>query len=96
GVTAPKLLWVARHEPDVFGRLACVLMPKDYLRLKLTGEQVSDPSDAAGTLWLAAARRDCSGALLAARGMQRAQMPRIVEGNAPSGTRRADVARALG
>ncbi|APY98079.1 xylulokinase [Burkholderia pseudomallei MSHR4377] len=96
GFTAPKLLWVARHEPDVFGRIACVLMPKDYLRLKLTGEKVSDPSDAAGTLWLDAARRDWSGALLAAGGMTRAQMPRIVEGNAPSGTLRADVARALG
>ncbi|MGC2037614.1 FGGY family carbohydrate kinase, partial [Paraburkholderia caledonica] len=52
GFTAPKLLWVARHEPDIFARTACVLLPKDYLRLQLTGGKVSDPSDAAGTLWL--------------------------------------------
>ncbi|MET5020451.1 FGGY family carbohydrate kinase, partial [Burkholderia pseudomallei] len=83
----------ARHAPAVSGRHACVLMPKEYLRLKLTGEKVSDPSDAAGTRWLDAARRDWSGALLAAGGMTRAQRPRIVEGNAPSGTLRADVAR---
>ncbi|KVE39427.1 xylulokinase [Burkholderia sp. TSV86] len=96
GFTAPKLLWVARHEPHVFREIACVLMPKDYLRLKLTGAKVSDPSDAAGTLWLDAAKRDWSDALLAAGGMTRAQMPRLVEGNAPSGTLRADVARTLG
>ncbi|WP_323121090.1 xylulokinase [Burkholderia alba] len=96
GFTAPKLLWVARHEPEVFAATACVLMPKDYLRLKLTGQKVSDPSDAAGTLWLDVARRDWSGPLLAACDMNAAQMPRIVEGNAPSGTLRADVARALG
>ncbi|CAG9195982.1 Xylulose kinase [Burkholderia vietnamiensis] len=96
GFTAPKLLWVAKHEPDVFAATACVLMPKDYLRFRLTGAKVSDPSDAAGTLWLDVARRDWSDALLAACDMTRAQMPRIVEGNAPSGTLRADVARELG
>ncbi|WP_256258335.1 FGGY family carbohydrate kinase, partial [Burkholderia ubonensis] len=96
GFTAPKLLWVATHEPDLFAATACVLMPKDYLRFMLTGAKVSDPSDAAGTLWLDVARRDWSDALLAACGMTRAQMPRIVEGNAPSGTLRADVARELG
>src|ERR1700743_2264266 len=52
GFTAPKLLWVARHEPEIFRQTACVLLPKDYLRLQLTGDKVSDPSDAAGTLWL--------------------------------------------
>ncbi|OXH82272.1 xylulokinase, partial [Burkholderia multivorans] len=50
GFTAPKLLWVAKHEPQVFAATACVLMPKDYLRFRLTGAKVSDPSDAAGTL----------------------------------------------
>lgn len=96
GFTAPKLLWIARHEPDVFAATACVLMPKDYLRFRLTGAKVSDPSDAAGTLWLDVARRDWSDTLLAACGMTRDQMPRIVEGNAPSGTLRADIARELG
>src|SRR5262249_34327613 len=57
GFTAPKLLWVAEHEPEVFRRTARVLLPKDYLRLRLCGEYVSDMSDAAGTLWLDVARR---------------------------------------
>ena len=52
GFTAPKLLWVRKHEPDVFARTASVLLPKDWLRLELTGEMATDPSDAAGTLWL--------------------------------------------
>jgi xylulokinase len=96
GFTAPKLLWVARHEPELFARTACVLLPKDYLRLRMTGEKVSDPSDAAGTLWLDVARRDWSDALLGACDMRRAQMPRLAEGSAPSGVLRADIAREWG
>ena len=57
GFTAPKLLWVRKHEPDIFTRIARVLLPKDYVRLRLTGESVSDMSDAAGTLWLDVGRR---------------------------------------
>src|SRR2546428_1200172 len=60
GFTAPKLIWVAKHEPEVFVRVATVLLPKDYLRLRLTGDKVSDMSDAAGTLWLDVERRDWS------------------------------------
>src|SRR5476651_1209117 len=52
GLTAPKLLWLQEHEPAVFGAIDCVLSPKDYLRLRLSGERVSDVSDGAGTLWL--------------------------------------------
>ncbi len=85
GFTAPKLLWVARHEPGAFARVATVLLPKDFLRLRLTGEKASDMSDAAGTLWLDVARRDWSDAMLAATGLARGQMPRLVEGSAPSG-----------
>jgi xylulokinase len=96
GFTAPKLLWVARHEPDLFRRTACVLLPKDYLRLQLTGGKVSDPSDAAGTLWLDVARRDWSDSLLAACGMRRAQMPRLAEGSEPSGVLRPELAREFG
>ncbi|HIB0799553.1 TPA: MFS transporter [Klebsiella pneumoniae] len=55
GFTAPKLLWVRRHEPEHFQRTATVLLPKDYLRYRMTGKKVSDMSDAAGTLWLALA-----------------------------------------
>jgi xylulokinase len=96
GFTAPKLLWAAGHEPDLFRRTACVLLPKDYLRLKMTGDKVSDPSDAAGTLWLDVARRDWSDELLDVCGMRRSQMPRIVEGSAPSGVLRAELAREWG
>jgi xylulokinase len=96
GFTAPKLLWVARHEPEVMRRTAMVLLPKDYVRWRLTGEYVSEMSDAAGTLWLDVARRDWSDAMLAATELDRARMPRLVEGSAPSGQLRADLARACG
>lgn len=85
GFTAPKLVWVAQHEPDVFANVAKVLLPKDYLRLWLTGEAVAEMSDAAGTSWLDVGKRDWSDALLAASGMTRAQMPRLVEGSEVSG-----------
>ncbi|MGB5108629.1 MAG: FGGY family carbohydrate kinase, partial [Formosimonas sp.] len=71
GFTAPKLLWVAKHEPANFARVAKVLLPKDYVRFLMTGAFVSDMSDAAGTLWLDVARRDWSDALLAATGLSR-------------------------
>ena len=96
GFTAPKLLWVARHEPDVFSRVSRVLLPKDYVRLRLTGEYATDPSDASGTLWFDVARRQWSEELLAATGLTRAAMPRVVEGNAISGIVRRDVGRELG
>lgn len=96
GFTAPKLLWVQRHEPDIFARTDGVLLPKDYLRLCLTGERVGDPSDAAGTLWLDVARRDWSDELLDACGLDRARMPRLVESSAPSGVLRSEIARAWG
>jgi xylulokinase len=96
GFTAPKLLWVARHEPDLFRRTACVLLPKDFVRLRLTGEKVSDMSDSAGTGWLDVGRRQWSDAMLAATDLSRAHMPQLVEGSSPSGTLTADAAAALG
>jgi xylulokinase len=96
GFTAPKLLWVAAHEPHVFARVAKVLLPKDYLRLWLTGEHISDMSDAAGTLWLDVAGRAWCDPMLAATGLDRSHMPRLVEGAAPGGALRGEVARRLG
>lgn len=96
GFTAPKLMWVRKHEPQLFERTATVLLPKDYLRLLMTGEKVSDPSDAAGTLWLDVARRDWSGELLEACHLSRAHMPRLVEGSEVSGTLLPSIARAWG
>lgn len=96
GFTAPKLLWVARHEPALFARIDGVLLPKDWLRLQLTGERVSDMSDAAGTLWLDVARRRWSTELLSACGLRPSQMPRLVEGSAISGQLLPALARRWG
>lgn len=96
GFTAPKLVWVARHEPEIFAKVARVLLPKDYLRLWLTGEAVAEMSDAAGTSWLDVGKRDWSDDLLAASGMTRAQMPRLVEGCDVSGIMRDELAGRWG
>ncbi len=96
GFTAPKLVWMAENEPAAFSRVARVLLPKDYLRLWLTGGHVAEMSDAAGTSWLDTGARAWSDALLSASGMRRDQMPDLVEGNAPSGQLRAGLAQELG
>jgi xylulokinase len=89
GFTAPKLAWVRNNEPDTFKKVAKVLLPKDYLRLWLTGEHVAEMSDAAGTSWLDVGTRDWSDELLSATGLTRDHMPRLVEGSAVSGKLRA-------
>lgn len=96
GFTAPKLLWVERHEPALRAKVAKVLLPKDYLRLWLTGEHVAEMSDATGTSWLDTGARDWSDELLAATGLSRAQMPRLVEGSEVSGTLRDALAARWG
>lgn len=96
GFTAPKLVWVARHEPQIFASVAHVLLPKDYIRFRLTGEYVSEMSDAAGTLWLDEAARDWSAEIVGATGLDPAVMPRLVEGSDAAGTLAAPVASALG
>ena len=96
GFTAPKAVWMAENEPELFRRLDTVLLPKDYLRLRMTGEKVSDMSDAAGTLWLDVARRDWSDELLSICGLDRRSMPRLVEGSGVSGQLRAEIARQWG
>ena len=96
GFTAPKLLWVHDHEPQVFDRVATVLLPKDWLRFMLSGEFFTDCSDASGTLWLDVGARDWSDELLGACGLTRAQMPALVEGSAPAGRLKADVAERFG
>ncbi|MFN6951061.1 MAG: xylulokinase [Albidovulum sp.] len=96
GFTAPKLLWVRTHEPRLFSRVARVLLPKDYLRLWLTGEHVSEMSDAAGTSWLDTGARAWSEALLAATGLPLSAMPRLVEGSEVSGQVRPEIAMRFG
>jgi xylulokinase len=95
GFTAPKLLWVARHEPAIFRNTASVLLPKDYIRLKLIGDKITDMSDASGTGWLNVGKRDWSDAMLTATGLTRAHMPRLVEGSALSGRIRSAAAAEL-
>lgn len=96
GLTAPKLLWLQQNQPEVFRRIDCVLSPKDYLRFLLTGERVSDMSDAAGTLWLDVARRQWYEPMLRATGLSLAQMPRLLEANQLSGAVNAKAAQLLG
>ncbi|WP_116133746.1 xylulokinase [Tropicimonas sp. IMCC34043] len=96
GFTAPKLAWVKAHEPEIFDRTAMVLLPKDYLRLWLTGETVSEMSDAAGTSWLDTGARDWSDTLLAESGFDRTNMPRLVEGSEVSGKVRSELAERWG
>ena len=96
GFTAPKLMWVQRHEPALWDRVAKVLLPKDFLRLWLTGDHVAEMSDASGTSWFDTGARDWSDDLLAATGLSRGHMPRLVEGSAPSGTLRMALAGRWG
>lgn len=96
GFTAPKLLWVAAHEPEVFAATRTVLLPKDYIRLALTGDKASDMSDSAGTLWLDTGARAWSEAMLAASNLTVAHMPALFEGSQATGTLLPEVARQWG
>ncbi|MGV1755425.1 xylulokinase [Rhizobium sp. A22-96] len=96
GFTAPKLAWVAKHEPDVFARVRWVLLPKDYLRLWLTGEHMSEMSDSAGTSWLDTGKRKWSSELLAATNLDEKQMPTLVEGTEAAGKLRGELASKWG
>ena len=96
GFTAPKLLWVREHEPEVFAKIATVLLPKDYVRLLMTGNKASDLSDSAGTLWLDVGGRCWSDEILAACGLTQAQMPALYEGTEITGTLTAEVAELWG
>ncbi|QRV25211.1 xylulokinase [Marinomonas foliarum] len=86
GFTAPKLLWVKQHEPDVFAQIDKVLLPKDYLRFRMTGDFATDVSDASGTLWLNMEQRAWSETMLQATGLNEKQMPKVYEGSEITGT----------
>ncbi len=79
GFTAPKLLWVRRHEPEVFGRIARIMLPKDYVRLRLTGTWATDVADASGTLLFDVARRGWSDDVLDALELPGAWLPPAFE-----------------
>ena len=96
GFTAPKMLWVAAHEPEVARATRRVLLPKDYVRLRLSGEAVSEMSDASGTLWLDVGRRRWDASLLAATGLTEKAMPSLVEGSEVSANLSPEIASAWG
>ena len=96
GFTAPKLLWVKKHEPKIFSQVAKVLLPKDYIRFRMTGDYASDMSDSSGTYWLDIARRDWSDKLLAAGSMSIDQMPKLYEGTDATGRLTPAVAKSWG
>jgi len=96
GFQAPKVVWLRDEEPDNFGRVARVLLPKDYVRLQLSGEYATDASDAAGTLLLDVRARDWSGEILEALEIPEEWMPKVYEGPESTGTLRGEVAEELG
>ncbi|CCV03752.1 xylulokinase [Mesorhizobium metallidurans STM 2683] len=96
GFTAPKLAWVKNNEPGVFAKVAKVLLPKDFLRLWLTGEHISEMSDSAGTSWLDVGKRRWSAELLAATSLDEGKMPSLVEGTAKAGALRGELASKWG
>lgn len=96
GFTAPKLLWMRQNEPDLFARIAKILLPKDYLVYRLTGVHATDYSDASGTLLLDVAHKRWSSEMLDLCGVTEAQMPTLFDSWQPVDTLTAAAATALG
>jgi xylulokinase len=96
GFTAPKLLWLRKHEPDVYGRIARVLLPKDYVRLRLTGEHATDVADASGTLLFDVAQRRWSADVLGALDIPAEWVPAALESPAVSGQTAGGIPVAAG
>ena len=96
GFTAPKLIWMRKHEPELFGRIARIMLPKDYLVYRLTGVHATDYSDASGMLLLDVAHKRWSQEMLTLWGVAEAQMPKLFESFAPVSTLTAEAASALG
>jgi xylulokinase len=96
GFTLPKILWLADEEPESYSQIASVLLPKDYVRLRLCGTRVMDPSDAAGTLMFDVVRGDWSGVVLEALGINLDWLPEIVGSGEVSGNLSAEAAEHMG
>ena len=96
GFTAPKLLWMRENEPELFGRIAKIMLPKDYLVYKLTGVHATDVSDASGMLLMDVEHKCWSKEMLGICGVRKEQMPRLYESAAPVGTLTAETAGLLG
>jgi xylulokinase len=96
GFQAPKIVWLREEEPENFGRVSNILLPKDYVRLRLTGEYATDASDAAGTLLLDMQARDWSAEILNDLEISQEWMPEVYEGPESTGVLRESVAEELG
>ena len=96
GFQAPKILWLRDEEPEAYERLASVLLPKDYIRLRLTGERATDASDASGTLLLDLSERTWSQEILDALQIPAGWLPGVFEGPDPTGQTRREVSSELG
>jgi xylulokinase len=96
GFTAPKLLWLRRHEPEVFARIEHVLLPKDYVRLRLAGEYATDVADASGTLLFDVERRRWSDEMLESLELPREWLPPALESPEVSARTGAGVPVAAG
>lgn len=96
GFTAPKILWVRQEEPEIYARIAHILLPKDFVRLKLTGEYAVDKAGGAGTILFDLAKRDWSPEIVGALDIDPAWLPPTFEGTAVTGTLSAAAAAATG
>ena len=96
GFTAPKLLWLRRHEPENFARIEKIMLPKDYINYKLTGVHCTDASDASGMLLFDVAHKRWSREMLEVCGVREDQMARVFESYEPVGTLLPEMAAALG
>jgi xylulokinase len=96
GFTAPKILWVRQHEPRVYEKTKHILLPKDYIRYRMTGEYATEVSDASGTLLLNVVERTWSDELLELLEIDKSLLPRLHESPEVTGTLHEEAARALG
>ena len=96
GFTAPKLLWMKKHEPENFARIAKIMLPKDYINYMLTGIHATDYSDASGMLLLDVKHKRWSREMLDICGVSEAQMPRLFESCEVVGTLKPEIAASLG
>ena len=96
GFTLPKILWVKKHEPEIFAKINMVMLPKDYIAYKLSGVAATDYSDASGMLLLDVAKQDWSDKMLAIAGLTRAQVPKLFKSFESVGTVSAAAAQETG
>ena len=96
GFTAPKILWMQKHEPENFSRTEKIMLPKDYLAYRLTGSFCTDVSDASGMLLLDVKNRCWSEEMLEICGLRKEQLPKLYESWQPVGTLKPEIAAELG